>query len=236
MGKAPALSIISTGRPDAKPSLVAILSSDPGRTCPYVLTCNSLHRALLRFAATSGTIFKLNGEREAAELARRSGAEGKERSDWQLELRTLRYFVCVAEEGALTRAAERLRIAQPALSRQIAKLEADLGVSVFVRTPRGVELTEAGEILLSRSNTILAQIQQTHHDVTAHASNPRGVVVLGMPPTPGEFIAPPPRPYPTPLYDPHLRRDCCRDGAGYSGGRSNPRASDRLDPLHCNAC
>jgi LysR family nitrogen assimilation transcriptional regulator len=54
-----------------------------------------------------------------------------------------------------------------------------------------VELTEAGEILLSRAYAILAQIQQAHHDVTAHANAPRGVVVIGMPPTPGEFIAPP---------------------------------------------
>ncbi|MEZ5931971.1 MAG: LysR family transcriptional regulator [Alphaproteobacteria bacterium] len=111
--------------------------------------------------------------------------------DWQPELRTLRYFVCVAEEKSFTRAAERLQIAQPALSRQIAHLESDLGVMVFVRTPRGVELTEAGDILLRRAYGILAQIQQAHHDVTAQVEAPRGVVVVGMPPTPGEFIAPP---------------------------------------------
>lgn len=111
-------------------------------------------------------------------------------SDWQPELRTLRYFVCAAEEKSLTKAATRLRIAQPALSRQIRNLELDLGVVLFVRTARGVELTETGELLLRRAYVILNQIQQTHHDVTAQVSAPRGVVTIGMPPTPGEFIAP----------------------------------------------
>lgn len=115
---------------------------------------------------------------------KRSGRE------WQPELRTLRYFVCVAEEKSITRAAERLMVAQPALSRQIAKLEDDLGLSVFARTSRGVELTEEGGILLIRCYAILEQISQTHHDVTAHVEEPRGVVVLGIPPTPGELIAP----------------------------------------------
>ncbi|MCA0939867.1 LysR family transcriptional regulator [Yangia mangrovi] len=111
--------------------------------------------------------------------------------DWQPELRTLRYFLCVAEEKNMTRASERLRIAQPALSRQIARLESDLGLRVFNRTARGMELTEAGEILQRRAYAIMAQIAQAHHDVTAHAEKPQGVVVVGMPPTPGEFITPP---------------------------------------------
>ncbi|MBP0616878.1 LysR family transcriptional regulator [Jiella mangrovi] len=112
-------------------------------------------------------------------------------AEWQPELRTLRYFVCVAEEKSLTKAATRLHIAQPALSRQIRGLELDLGLDLFLRTSRGVELTEAGGILLRRAYVILNQIQQTHHDVTAHATSPRGVVTIGMPPTPGEFIGPP---------------------------------------------
>ncbi|WP_102223545.1 LysR family transcriptional regulator [Acidimangrovimonas sediminis] len=111
--------------------------------------------------------------------------------DWQPELRTLRYFICVAEEKSVTGAARTLRIAQPALSRQISGLERDLGFPLFLRTPRGVELTEAGEILLARAYAIMGQIRQARHDVTAHADVPRGTVVVGMPPTPGEFIAPP---------------------------------------------
>ncbi|MBE9636967.1 LysR family transcriptional regulator [Salipiger mangrovisoli] len=116
---------------------------------------------------------------------------GSSLRDWQPELRTLRYFLCVAEEKNMTRASERLRIAQPALSRQIARLESDLGLKVFNRTARGMELTEAGEILQRRAYAIMAQIAQAHHDVTAHAEKPQGVVVVGMPPTPGEFITPP---------------------------------------------
>lgn len=111
--------------------------------------------------------------------------------DWQPELRTLRYFICVAEEKSVTGAANRLGIAQPALSRQIARLEQDLRLPLFIRTPRGVELTEAGEILLRRAYAIMGQIRQARHDVTAHVDAPRGTVVVGMPPTPGEFIAPP---------------------------------------------
>jgi len=110
--------------------------------------------------------------------------------DWQIELRALRYFVCVAEEKSFTRAAGRLRIAQPALSRQIKRLEDDLKVQLFERHARGTELTEAGEILLRRAYLIFNQIQQTHHDVTIQSSHLGGVVSVGMPPTPGEFIAP----------------------------------------------
>lgn len=110
--------------------------------------------------------------------------------DWQIELRALRYFVCIAEEKSFTRAANRLRIAQPALSRQIRRIEDELNVPLFIRTARGAELTEAGEILLARAYVILNQVQQTHHDVTTHSSTPAGVVSVGMPPTPGEFIAP----------------------------------------------
>ncbi|UMA64910.1 LysR family transcriptional regulator [Roseivivax marinus] len=111
--------------------------------------------------------------------------------DWHPPMRSLRYFVCVAEEKSFTRAAGRLRVAQPALSRQIAALEDDLGVPVFTRMPRGVELTEAGEILLERTTAIFGQLAQTYRDVTTHAAVPRGLVVVGMPPTPGEFILPP---------------------------------------------
>lgn len=103
------------------------------------------------------------------------------RADWQPELRTLRYFVCVAEEKSLTAAAARLRIAQPALSRQIRQLEDGLGTQVFRRTPRGVDLTEAGAILLGRAYSILAQVQQAHHDVTAQVSAPRRHCPVGRP-------------------------------------------------------
>jgi LysR family nitrogen assimilation transcriptional regulator len=113
-----------------------------------------------------------------------------EDQDWHPDLRTLRYVICDAEEKSMTKAAGRLRIAQPALSRQISKLEKDLDAAVFSRLPRGVELTEIGEILLERSYSIFSQLAQTYRDVKTHSTEPKGIVVVGMPPTPGEFILP----------------------------------------------
>ncbi|HXH63023.1 MAG TPA: LysR family transcriptional regulator, partial [Gemmatimonadales bacterium] len=73
-----------------------------------------------------------------------------------MELRHLRYFVAVAEARSFVHAAQRLRIAQPAVSRQIRDLEAEVGVSLFDRLPRGVRLTPAGEAFLSEARTTIA--------------------------------------------------------------------------------
>lgn len=72
-----------------------------------------------------------------------------------MELRHLRYFVAVAEQRSFLRAARHLRVAQPALSRQIRDLEATLGVTLFHRLPRGVSLTRAGEAFLSEARRTL---------------------------------------------------------------------------------
>ncbi len=73
-----------------------------------------------------------------------------------MELRHLRYFVAVAEALNFTRAAARLRLAQPALSRQVGDLEDEIGVDLLRRSPRGVTLTAEGEFFLAEARQILA--------------------------------------------------------------------------------
>jgi DNA-binding transcriptional LysR family regulator len=85
-----------------------------------------------------------------------------------MELRHLRYFVAIAEERSFTRAAERLWVAQPGLSTQIRRLESELGVQLFDRHTRGVDLTDAGELFLDRARTALAAAdvaRSTGHDL-----------------------------------------------------------------------
>jgi len=77
-----------------------------------------------------------------------------------MELRHLRYFVAVVRESSFTRAAEKLRVAQPALSRQIRQLEDEMGVRLLERTRRGVALTDAGAAFLEEAQAILAQSER----------------------------------------------------------------------------
>lgn len=99
---------------------------------------------------------------------------------YDVDLRHLRYFVAVAEEGHVTRAAERLGIQQPPLSQQIKALEAELEVQLFRRKPRGVELTEAGESLLADARRILGEVEGALTKARRTARGEQGRVAVGF--------------------------------------------------------
>jgi DNA-binding transcriptional LysR family regulator len=108
-----------------------------------------------------------------------------------MDIRQLRTFIHVAELGSFSKAAERLHIAQPALSRQIRLLEAELDVALFVRHGRGVRLTDAGALFLDRASGIMRQIEQARADVAAEAGDVSGEVSIGMPPSVGIVLTGP---------------------------------------------
>jgi DNA-binding transcriptional LysR family regulator len=97
-----------------------------------------------------------------------------------MELRHLRYFIAVAEEKHMTRAAERLGIQQPPLSMQIRALEQELDAQLFRRQPRGVELTDAGLAFLDRARAILDQVDRAVATTRRTARGEEGRVVVGF--------------------------------------------------------
>jgi DNA-binding transcriptional LysR family regulator len=97
-----------------------------------------------------------------------------------MELRHLRYFIAVAEEGHITRAAERLGMQQPPLSQQIRALERELDVQLLRRKPRGVELTEAGRALLADARAILAHIDHAFATTRRTARGEQGRITVGF--------------------------------------------------------
>ncbi|MDR7172354.1 DNA-binding transcriptional LysR family regulator [Nocardia kruczakiae] len=96
-----------------------------------------------------------------------------------MDVRHLRYFVAVAEEQHFGRAAARLHIAQPPLSQQIRQLEANLGVLLFERTTRKVELTAAGAAYLARARQILASLDDAAREVQLVAAGSVGHLTIG---------------------------------------------------------
>ncbi len=108
-----------------------------------------------------------------------------------MDLRQLRTFREIAEAGSLSRAADRLRIAQPALSRQIRLLEAEAGLPLFTRHGRGMALTDAGRELLARVAGPMRQLERAVVEVRALAGTIAGQVALGMMPTVAAVLAGP---------------------------------------------
>ena len=97
-----------------------------------------------------------------------------------MELRHLRYFVAVGEEQHYGRAAQRLHVAQPALSRQIQDLEEELGFRLFVRLPRGVKLSAAGKLFLDDSRRILQQVNGAAARAARVARGQSGTLRIGF--------------------------------------------------------
>ncbi len=105
-----------------------------------------------------------------------------------MELRQLRYFKAVADHGGFSAAAAVLRIAQSALSRQVALLEAECGGTLFERGVHGVALTPSGRVLFQRATFLLQQVEEARSEVQAENTNPRGSVRLGSTPSVGELL------------------------------------------------
>jgi len=97
-----------------------------------------------------------------------------------MQYRHLHYFVSVVEAGSFSRAASTIHVAQPALSQQIAQLEEQLGVSLLLRSARGVRPTAAGEVFYREASSILRRLQQLPGILRSGAGPAKGIVRLGM--------------------------------------------------------
>lgn len=110
---------------------------------------------------------------------------------WSMDLRQLEYFVRVAELGSFTRAAQQLRIAQPALSRQVRLLEVELRQNLLTRNGRGALPTEAGKLLMAHGRGILHQVERAKEDLGRVRGSLSGRVAVGMPTSVARVLAVP---------------------------------------------
>ncbi|PLK26785.1 LysR family transcriptional regulator [Novosphingobium sp. TH158] len=106
-----------------------------------------------------------------------------------MDFKRLGYFAVVAELGSLSKTSAQVGIAQPSLSRQMRMLEEELGVPLFIRGPRGMALTPAGQLLYTRIVDPLREIGHAIYEVRSLPTQGRGEVVLGMPPSMVQAIA-----------------------------------------------
>ena len=105
-----------------------------------------------------------------------------------MELRVLKYFLAVAREGSITKAAESLHLSQPTLSRQLRELEEELEKQLMIREPRRILLTEEGMILRKRAEEILSLVEKTENEVKTDGQRVSGDVYIGAGETRGGHI------------------------------------------------
>jgi LysR family nitrogen assimilation transcriptional regulator len=106
-----------------------------------------------------------------------------------MNVRQLRYFLQIAELGSVTRAAEVLHIAQPALSRQMRSLEEDLDATLLHRSERGITLTEAGECLRASAVELLRHFDRVRSEVRDRSGDASGELTIALPPSMSELLA-----------------------------------------------
>lgn len=107
-----------------------------------------------------------------------------------MDFRDLRYFEVIATEGSLGRAAEKLFRTQPALTKCIDRLEADLGAQLFEKAGRNMRLTAAGAVLLTRTRQLAIMVDDTSRELREHASGLSGTIRVGCVPTLAEHLMP----------------------------------------------
>ena len=108
-----------------------------------------------------------------------------------MDVRQLRYFVSIVDYGSLGKAAEKLFVAQPSLSQQMARLEEDLGVPLLLRSNHGVTPTPAGEALYRHARLVLRQMEQLKQEVVKGGGAESGTVAVGLPTTMASVLAVP---------------------------------------------
>jgi len=107
-----------------------------------------------------------------------------------MEVHQLRYFCAVARHGTFTRASESEHVAQPSLSQQILKLEAELGARLFDRLPRSAKLTVFGKAFLPKAERILRELEEAKTELRDMSGNEKGEVVVGIIPTIAAYLLP----------------------------------------------
>jgi len=108
-----------------------------------------------------------------------------------MDLRQLRYFVEIVEQASLTRAAESLNVAQPALSVHLKNMEAELGTALVLRSRNGVTTTEAGHLLLAHARRMLSEQENIEDEIRNMGAEPMGHVRIGLPGTIGPLLTVP---------------------------------------------